>query len=121
MDAGGRSWLADQQYSSAAGWGFIETDGNGGWARHQQRTVAGTQEQALAQFERWGMEGYRFDVPNGTYDVRLHFAETTPNLGQVGRRVFDVAVQGQMTASRLDITAEAGFATALVRKHAALR
>ena len=39
---------------------------------------------------------YSFAVPNGTYQVRLHFAENyAPNFG-VGLRVFDVQVEGAL-------------------------
>ena len=58
---------------------------------------------------------YSFAVPNGTYQVRLHFAENyAPNFG-VGLRVFDVQVEGALAIDNLDIWAQVGANTALIR------
>jgi outer membrane protein assembly factor BamB len=48
------------------------------------------------------------------YDVTLHFAETED--GAVGRRVFDVKVQGKKVISGLDIAAAAGGANRALTK-----
>lgn len=57
---------------------------------------------------------YKVPVPNGNYQVRLHFAEL--NKTGAGQRVFDVKVENQTALNRLDIFAEAGGAgRALVR------
>ena len=92
-DAQGNVWSADQEYTAARGWGFVETNGTGGWALHNIN-VGGSNEQPLFRHERWGMEAYRFNLPNGTYNVRLLFAETFSNITGNGQRVFDVHVQG---------------------------
>jgi len=56
---------------------------------------------------------YNLPVPNGTANVRLHFAEVywgAPGLGGAGpgKRVFDVTVNGQRILKDFDITAAAG-------------
>ena len=57
---------------------------------------------------------YQFAVPNGTYLVRLHFAENyVPNF-HAGARVFDVDVEGVRRYSGLDIYAQVGGHAALV-------
>ncbi|HEX2099674.1 MAG TPA: malectin domain-containing carbohydrate-binding protein, partial [Candidatus Synoicihabitans sp.] len=51
---------------------------------------------------------YAFDVPNGTYSVRLLFAETYAGAMAKGKRVFDVAIEGNVIAKDLDIFTQAG-------------
>ena len=77
-------------------------------------TVSGTGESGLYQSERWSPTGmtYTFDVPNGEYEVRLHFAEIYANYA--GFRKFDVAVQGSRVIDDLDIYANVGKFFALV-------
>ena len=82
--------------------------------------IAGTSDPALYRTERWDAPTapamtYSFAVPDGTYQVRLHFAENySANFG-VGRRVFDVQVEGAVAIDNLDIYAEAGANTALIK------
>ncbi len=70
-----------------------------------------------------GSYGYEIPITNGTYNVKLHFAEiywgaAEPNgdpTGGVGSRVFDVDIEGQVVLNDLDIFDEVGVGTALVR------
>ena len=58
---------------------------------------------------------FRYDltVPrNGTYTVRLHFAEI--HYKAIGERLFDVWVGGKLAIKSLDIYKEVGFATAYI-------
>ena len=62
-------------------------------------------------FSWGGAMKYSFPVKNGSYEVRLYFAET-PYSGGVkaaGERVFDIKVEGQTKVSNLDIFKEAGM------------
>lgn len=93
--AGGQSFVADR--------GFI----GGSVADRGNVAVANTANPALYRTERYAMTGYRFAVPNGEYQVRLHFAETY--LTAPGQRVFDVAVENQ-TLSSIDVVSLAGGA-----------
>lgn len=61
----------------------------------------------LYQTERYGLSGYNIPVQNGTYQVRLHFAETYDRITAQGQRVFDVNVEGQKIES-VDIFGETG-------------
>jgi hypothetical protein len=54
-------------------------------------------------------------VPNGNYTVRLHFAENYQPLFQVGQRVFDVNIQGALVFDNIDVFAEVGARTALIK------
>ncbi len=86
-------WSADQYFS-------------GGSTYSSSTTVTNTSNSALYQSERWGMSGYAIPVTNGTYTVKLHFAEVFYTSS--GARVFNVNVEnGQGTLSNYDIFSKA--------------
>ena len=106
VDSLGRTWLSDR--------GF-----NTGISSKYTAPISGTSDPALYQDQRYDAAGgaelrYQFAVPNGTYLVRLHFAENyVPNF-HAGARVFDVDVEGVRRYSNLDIYARVGGHAALV-------
>ncbi|HRQ44901.1 MAG TPA: GH116 family glycosyl hydrolase [Candidatus Goldiibacteriota bacterium] len=96
-------WAADYGYTA-------------GTAAGPSGTVAGAPagQGTLYQTERWGMSAYTFNnIPFGTYDITLKFAETYSGAYSVGARVFDVFIEGTRVLDNLDIYAEAGASTAL--------
>jgi YVTN family beta-propeller protein len=106
-DAAGQVWAAD--------FGFT-----GGASTTVTNAIAGTSDPALYQTERWDPSSapelsYAFTVPNGTYTVKLHFAETWSGGQAVGRRIFDVLLENQLVLDNLDIFAEVGGYTALIK------
>ncbi len=81
--------------------------------------IAGTTDDVIYRSRHYdGPSGqelkFTLPVSNGDYELRLHFAETTPTFLNPGQRVFDVKVQNQLILDNFDIVATAGFATALV-------
>jgi hypothetical protein len=54
------------------------------------------------------MSAYEFNLPNGKYIVRLHFAECFTGITGPGERVYSFAVQGQKPEKDFDIFKEAG-------------
>ena len=102
-DPNGLVWAEDREYTPGA-WGAVggTTGLNGNW-------VNDSEEDPLYQTYRQGMSAYRFDVPDGDYEVRLRFA--SPG-GSVGSRVFDVRLNGDALASALDLVAAVGANTA---------
>jgi len=80
------------------------------------KAIAGTVDDVLYQTERYGRTmGYSLPVAPGTYAVDLHFAEIYFTTS--GSRVFDVDVEnGQGGLNDIDIVAEAGSNTALVKR-----
>ena len=68
-DKSGLTWLPDQPYSEG-GWGYI-----GGKAVQTQTEIHLTADGPLYQTVRNDMEVYRFDVPNGRYEVELLAAD----------------------------------------------
>jgi len=111
-DKAGNQWQADQDYMNVETKGYGYVGGGGVADRGKGQKVKGTEDERIYQTERWGMDGYRFQVPDGKYTVKLHFAETSAP-GR-GRRVFAVFAQGQERLI-VDIYKEAGTDTALVK------
>ena len=75
-DSNGNAWSGDNGYAGGSSW----TVYNG---------IANTSAQPLYQTCRYGSFGYTFSVPNGSYSVKLKFAEVSQFW--VGGRVFNVA------------------------------
>lgn len=94
-DPAGNLWQADRGYHGGA------------TVDRAPLTIANTDADRLYETERWGMSGYSFAVPNGSYVVRLHFAETNATIDP-GERVFSVDVQGQRAITNLDVSKDAG-------------
>lgn len=107
-DQAGNTWAADKAFQDGS-WGFVQ-----GKTYHTNDPIAGTNDDALYQTERYGMSEYRFSVPAaGQYRVDLHFAEIY--LNEIGGRVFDVYVEGTKVLDHLDIYSDVGHDAAMVR------
>lgn len=104
-DSKGQLWQADA--------GF-----NTGSTFSTSVSVSGTTDDSLFQTGRVNNSGgpmvYAFPVANGNYHVNLYFAETFNRLSSVGRRVFNVKLQGNTVFPNLDIFAAVGADRALV-------
>ncbi|MFC7586727.1 S8 family serine peptidase [Nonomuraea antimicrobica] len=112
VDAAGDTWTADKKYVQG-GHGYVATQNR---THSTSRTIAGTADQTLFRTARESMLEYRFDgVPAGTYTVELDFADIRNT--QMGKRVFDVLVEGQLAIPALDLALEAGTYTAVSRQY----
>lgn len=92
-DTKGLTFEADQYFS-------------GGTAQVVANQIAGTQQQALFQSERWGDLNYEIPIGSGRYKVKLKFVEMFWDADN--SRIIDVVVEGQTLAKNLDIHAQAG-------------
>ncbi|MBN2091175.1 FG-GAP repeat protein [candidate division KSB1 bacterium] len=106
-DKNGNVWVADQAYQPG-GFGYV-----GGRSYSTSHYISGTSYQGLYKTERYGMPAYSFDVPNGQYQVILHFAELYYTAND--KRVFHVAIENQTVLSNLDIFKLVGHDVALSR------
>ena len=75
---------------------------------------------AMFQSERWDNDSgqemqWDFDVTPGTYEVRLYFAETYGGAQGIGKRVFDVAIEGSTLLNDYDIFANVGGYTGVMK------
>uniref|UniRef100_UPI0019632A34 carboxypeptidase regulatory-like domain-containing protein n=1 Tax=Nonomuraea lactucae TaxID=2249762 RepID=UPI0019632A34 len=112
VDATGDTWTADRKYAQG-GHGYVATQNR---THSTSRTITGTDDQALFRTAREGVLEYRFDnVPAGVYTVELGFADTRST--KIGKRVFDVLVEGQLAIPALDLALEAGTHTAVSRQY----
>jgi beta-galactosidase len=107
-DDAGPAWVGDQKYHPGA-FGY-----EGGSAERTGAIVTGTARVPLFITYRQGLSGYRFDVPDGEYEVALLFAE--PKETAPGRRVFGVSVNGAPVVERLDLAERAGRGGAVTLK-----
>jgi hypothetical protein len=62
------------------------------------------------QSERWGDFAYVLDnfSPGSNYTVRLHFAEISPSVSNIGDRRFNISLNGLQVFSDFDVLAAAG-------------
>ncbi|MFG1707276.1 S8 family serine peptidase [Nonomuraea sp. M3C6] len=111
-DSAGDTWTPDKKYA-AGSYGYLTNQNR---TQSTSKTIKGTADQALFRTARESMLEYRFDnVPAGTYTVELDFAEVQNT--QMGKRVFDVLVEGQLAIPALDLALEAGTYTAVTRQY----
>jgi|GEM_PF-509694 len=93
-DSQGQAWGADGNYSGGA------SNGNA-------NAISGTNDPTLYQTEHWGSSfSYAFNVPAGSYQVSLKFAEIFDNAA--GQRIFNVSINGAQVLTNFDIFAEVG-------------
>ena len=98
----GKNWIADQHFTG----GYTYSVG--------AQAIAGTEDDAIYQTERYGAMTYNIPVANGKYTVRLHFAEIYSGCQYVGCRIFNVGVNGTPLLSNFDIFAKVGGYSATV-------
>jgi len=104
-DKNGNLWLPDEV--KAPGASLSPLDGMT-IERMETFEVPNVAFPQIFQTERYSMSAYEFNLPNGKYTVRLHFAETFTGITGVGQRVYSFAVQGQKPENDFDIFKEAG-------------
>ena len=104
-DKDGNLWLPDEV--KAPGASLSPLDGMT-IERAEQFEVPDVAFPQIFRTERYSMSAYEFNLPNGKYTVRLHFAECFTGITGVGQRVYSFAVQGQQPEKDFDIYKEAG-------------
>lgn len=109
-DGAGNLWAADQSYSASNLWGYTA-----GSTFSTTNPIANTNDDVLYQSERFGNLGYKFDLPNGRYNVTLHFAEIYSGTSGPNQRIFNVSIEGAQVLTYYDIAAEVGFETAVTK------
>ena len=82
-DSAGNVWLADQGFEG------------GDVVERPEAAIANAKDQVIYRAERYSMESFSWPLPNGKYQVKLHFCETFEGITGPGERVFSFNVQGQ--------------------------
>jgi hypothetical protein len=97
-------------YTSTSGSVFsADTGFIGGTAHTVTNTITGTTDPTLYKSERTGTWQYAINVPNGTYDLKLHFVELTSTA--CNQRIFSVDVLNTTLVndiSNMDIFCQVG-------------
>jgi hypothetical protein len=81
-DSSGNKWLPDQ--------GFADGD----TIERSDISIEGATDQRIYRAERYSMTHFEQVLPNGKYNVKLHFCETYDGITGPGERVFSFNVAG---------------------------
>jgi hypothetical protein len=98
LDVAGATWLGDRYFK-------------GGTPYNQPSSpILRTFDQALYQTGRRGSFSYAVPLPQGVYELHLHFAEVffAPAVGADTQRTFDVLINGTPALAGFDIAKDAG-------------
>lgn len=110
IDGTERVWLEDRPFSSGS-FGYV----GGTFSTLNIKTVKkNTDDKPLFYYYLSGVNQYRFDVPDGTYELELDFIEpenTTPD-----SRVFSITFNGESLLNNLDLMKDYGYAVAVKKR-----
>ncbi|WP_345955845.1 glycoside hydrolase family 2 TIM barrel-domain containing protein [Mucilaginibacter sp. PAMB04168] len=116
-------WLPEKAYEPGS-WGYIGGEvftmkGNGRISYGSDKNILGTDNDPVFETQRVGIEQFKLDVPDGTYEVTLHFAELLSNQkgeelvynlsttgsvakkDEISTRAFDVAINNVTVVENL--------------------
>ena len=117
------TWVPDQPYTPGS-WGHL-----GGKEAGTQTEIGLTTDGPLFQTLRNGLEGYRFDVPQGVYEVELLFTDiyrrnssTAYLLGRERQQenrenAFRITINGKTVEDALSPCRTSGYFRALRKKY----
>jgi beta-galactosidase len=128
-------WQPDQAYRKNS-WGYIGGSPyaiKNSWRQSYgtDKNILNTNDDPIYQTQHIGIEAYQLDLPEGEYELTLHFSELEGgekkealayNLDNSERveltpeRIFDVLVNGQILFKNLTLSAQYGFTTAVAEK-----
>lgn len=126
----GFTWIPEKPYEKGS-WGYV----GGEILRNTpdrigiQLEIGGTHNVPLYQTMRMGLEEFRFDVPEGNYEIELHFTEPgerqTSILNDLGfdpnrtkdNSVFNVYINGVQKLQDFNILEQYGAVTAVNKKY----
>lgn len=94
-------FLPDQMWNANLEYGYLD-----GIKYQNTNTTSGSSDPMIFKSELNGTAEYRVRVPNGTYAVFLMMSENY--FTAAGKRLFDIAVQGTVVETNLDLFAKVG-------------
>lgn len=114
-DAAGTIWEADRAYSPGS-WGYV-----GGQPERRHQAITGTDDDPLYQTRREGAHSYRFDVPDGAYEIELLWADLDDDIGSLvysvngaeSRIVIEESRHAYVTRKALEISGGSGVVVEL--------
>lgn len=100
--------------STGIKWGGDTGFSGGDVTERPDQQIANTPQPEIYHSEHYSMDSFNQKLPNGKYDVKLHFCETFDGITGPGERVFTLEVAGKVLKD-FDVWAKAGgFARAYV-------
>ncbi len=102
-----QGFLPDQLWTEDKEYGYMEGNSR---IYSSALQINNTDLDSVYQSSRRGSTSYRVRVPNGRYNVKLMFAEE--RFSEIGKRIFDIYVEGNLIENNLDIYSRAANNTA---------
>lgn len=109
LDASGNVWIEDRAYTKGS-FGYVAGNPK---LFDRKDVIMNTSDEPLFYSYRDSIQAYRFDVPDGQYRISLSLAEAARL--KAGDRVFDIAINNEVLAKDLDLTAQYGFAQTVTK------
>lgn len=127
-------WMPDQPYKKGS-WGYIGGEAfkgtNNRMSYGSDKNILETDHDPVYQTQQVSIKQFRFDVPDGEYELTFHFAELIGgatkealayNLDnnhqkeEVKQRIFSVDINGETFLENLNLAADYGYTTAVKKK-----
>lgn len=117
------TWVEDREYTPGS-WGRI-----GGKDKSYTSEIKGTEDNPLFQTEARNIKGYRFDVPDGEYELELGFADNSLNgpglaylldhkeSGENESSTFAIKVNGELIEPSLTPSSDNGYSFPIIRRY----
>ncbi|QPH40348.1 glycoside hydrolase family 2 TIM barrel-domain containing protein [Pedobacter endophyticus] len=127
-------WMPDQPYRKGA-WGWIGGEPYKGTNNRitygSDKNILGTDHDPIYQTQQVGIKQFKFDVPNGEYELTMHFAELVGGETKEAlaynldnnhkkeveeKRIFSIAINGSSFMENVNLAADFGYTTAVEKK-----
>lgn len=127
-------WIPDQPYKKGS-WGYIGGEAfkgtNNRMSYGSDKNILQTDDDPIYQTQQVGIEAFKFDLPDGEYELSLYFAELIGGVTKealaynldnnhqkekVEQRIFNVAINGNIFLEKLNLAADYGYTTAVKKK-----
>ncbi len=105
---GGFSWYQDGHFLNGTTYSYSP---NAGVANASSKEIYRTERNATGDLN------YEITLPNGFYEINLHFAELWSGAFNPGARVFGIDIEGATVAPQIDIFNEVGGNAALIKSY----
>lgn len=127
-------WMPDQPYRKGA-WGYIGgapfRGTNNRITYGSDKNILDTDNDPIYQTQQVGISQFRFDVPDGEYELSLYFAELVGGVTKEAlaynldnnhatekaeQRIFNIAINGNLFLEKLNLAADYGYTTAVKKR-----
>ncbi|MNK54645.1 Beta-galactosidase [compost metagenome] len=124
-------WMPDQPYQAGA-WGYVGGEPYKGTNNRitygSDKNILGSDNDPVYQTQQVGIRQFKFDVPDGEYDIALHFAELVGGEAKEAlaynldnnhkkeieeQRIFEVSINGTPFMPKLNLALDFGYTTAV--------